>query len=134
MDIIDNNCRKIGHLEWNIVSCLGDLLPNIPEEQYSRDLKEVILDIQSKILFPAIELKDIQIYSANDRNKGFGRKALIEFTIEAQRQNFKHAIVRIGKHNPDDSLDGNTNFYTKCGWRRFITPNEFSLRFAYYIL
>lgn len=92
-------------------------------------------DIESRIgCFPALELTDIQIYDPDQRRKGHGRRALGEFLDQAKKLGYTYAIVRIGKRAPDDSLDGNTDFYTKCGWLRFVTPAEFSLRFAYFDL
>jgi len=92
-------------------------------------------DIREKITrFPVLELTDIQIYNRANRTNGYGRTALHEFLTYAKNQGYSYAIVRIGKYDPDVSLDGNTNFYTKCGWMRFITPTEFSLRFGYFNL
>jgi hypothetical protein len=132
MDILDDSRNKIGHLTWHEVLSPAGLFPNLPETQYSSDLIEIITDIGSKILFPAVQLDDIQIYELSNRKNGYGRKALNRFLKDVSHHGYNYSIVKIGKYNPEDSLEGNTQFYMRCGWVRFITPSEYSLRFAYF--
>jgi len=135
MDILDGSGRKIGQWLWSEISNPKDLLPHLSETEYPADLTQVMADILEKILnFPIAELMDIHIYNRADRRKGHGRRALNGFFKVAVESGYSYGIVKIGKYSPDDCLEGNTDFYTSCGWVRFITPNEYSLRYAYYDL
>jgi hypothetical protein len=135
MEIIDDSGRKIGHWSWRTISDPKDLFPGLAETHYPSDLLEIVADIRAKIPnFPIAELGDIHIYDKADRRKGHGGRALNRFLEIAKQAGYFWAIVKIGKYSPDDCLEGNTDFYTSCGWLRFITPTEYSLRFAYYDL
>jgi len=135
MDILDDSGRKIGQWSWREISDPKDLFPSLLETHLPSDLTQIVNDIREKIPnFPIAELGDVQIYDKADRRKGHGRRALNSFFEVAKQSGYSCAIVKIGKYSWDDSLEGNTDFYTSCGWVRFITPTQFSLRFAYYDL
>jgi hypothetical protein len=132
MDIFNDSGKKIGHWSWREIAGPKDLFPGLSENHYPPDLLEIVADIREKIPnSPIAELEELHIYDKADRRKGHGSRALNSFFEIAKQAGYSWAIVKIGKHSPDDCLEGNTIFYTFCGWRRFITPTKYSLRFAY---
>jgi hypothetical protein len=135
MDILEETGKKIGHWESREIPSPSDLLPHLPESQYTPDLIEIMADIREKIsCFPVIELTHIEIYDRANRKYGYGRQAMRAFLSYAKTHGYAYAIVKIGKLSLDDSLDANTDFYTESGWIRFATPTDYSLRFAYFDL
>ncbi len=130
--ILDDSGRKIGHWSWREITDMNDLFPLLSAKDHFDDLTKIAADIRQKISnFPIALLSDIQIYDKADWLKGHGRRALNNFFRIAKHSDCSLAIVEIGKHSLDDCLEGNTDFYTSCGWARFITPTEYSPRFAY---
>jgi hypothetical protein len=135
MEILDDSGRKIGQWSWREISEPKDLFPSLSETHFPSELTQIVNDIREKIPnFPIAELENLHIDDKMDRRKGYGRRALNSFFEIAKQSGYSKAIVKIGKYSLDDSLEGNTDFYTSCGWVRFITPTQFSLRFAYYDL
>jgi GNAT superfamily N-acetyltransferase len=131
VNIFDPHGKIIGRWSCRNISSPEDLLPHLKPENFLPDLLEIMEDIRTKITtFPVLELTDFSI-DANCRRKGYGRKGMREFLDYAKAHGYQTVVVKIGKHSPDDCLEGNTLFYQACGWTRFVTPSEYSLRFAY---
>ena len=134
MEITDQSGLTIGEWAYREVSSPEGLVPSMQPEHFLQDLRQIMEDIHATIrVFPAMELTHLWIRREH-RRKGHGRRVVGQFLREAKDGGYAYALVKIGKLNFDDCLEENTAFYVNCGWVRFITPTEYSLRFAYFDL
>jgi len=134
-NILNDAGTKIGQWSWRELCHPEELFPHHIENEYSAHFALIEADIRAKIpSFPVAELRNLEIYDELERGKGYGRKTLYGFFELARSAGYSHAIVEIGKLSLDTCIEESTKFYARCGWTRFVTPTEYSPRFAYFDL
>lgn len=134
MEIRDNLGNKIGELSFKVIHSTNDLLNGTAGNQPGDDIREIMKEISSKVKFPAVELRLIQIFEDDNCGKKYGSQAMKDFFECVKSQGCSHAVVQVGKIGFRGSLERSIRFYKSCGWIMCCKPLPSSLRFAYVAL